>query len=165
MALWSGQERSSPAPLAKVKGTVADEAGAVIPQSEVVFQGEQGKVVSHTSMDGSVTGQLSSGRYAVTIAKSGFVTAKLVDFQINAPTPREFRVVLRVGHTPSNGGNFEGRPTTTISELPNGITLEPKYAPAPQPATRKKRRSLRCLYLWKCSSSISVDDKSPLTGF
>jgi hypothetical protein len=75
-------------------------------------------------MDGSVTVELRTGRYAVTITKAGFVTAKLVDFQINAPTPAAFRVVLRVDHTPTDGGIFEGVPTTS-SELPSVISSEP----------------------------------------
>jgi hypothetical protein len=122
-ALFGGQELTTPEPVAEIKGIVADETGAVIPQSEVVFKGELGAIVSHTSMDGSITVELRTGGYTVTITKSGFVTAKLVDFQINAPTPAAFRVVLKVDHTPSNGGMFDGVPTTT-SELPRVISFE-----------------------------------------
>jgi hypothetical protein len=122
-ALCSGQERTIPEPVAEIKGIVTDETGAVIPQSEVVFKGKLGAIVSHTSMDGSVTVELRTGSYAVTITKSGFVAAKLVDFQINAPTAAAFRVVLQVDHTPSDGPIFEGVPTTT-SELPSAISFE-----------------------------------------
>jgi hypothetical protein len=151
IALCSGRERSTPEPVAEVKGTVADATGAVIPQSEVVFKGELGTIISQTSMDGSVTVELRTSRYFVTITKFGFVTAKLTDFQINAPTPAAFRVVLQVDRTPTDGGTVEGVPTAT-SGLPNVMGSESSHAPAAQPAT-KKGRSLRCLYFWKCSSS------------
>jgi len=123
-ALCSGQERTTSEPVAKIKGIVADQTGAVIPQSEVVFKGELGTIVSHTGMDGSVTVQLRTGTYLVTITRSGFVTAKLVDFQINAPTPAAFRVNLQLDHSPSDGGIFDGVPTTT-AELPSVIRSEP----------------------------------------
>ena len=127
----SGQEPTTREPLAEVQGVVADETGGVIPQSEVVFKGEQGAIVSHTRMDGSVTVELRTGGYGVTITKSGFVTAKLVDFQINAPTPAAFRIVLHVDHTPTDGGIFDGVPTIT-SELPSVISSEPSgYSTCP----------------------------------
>jgi hypothetical protein len=128
-ALCSGQERSTPEPVAEVKGIVADAAGALIPQSEVVFKGESGTIVAHTSMDGSVTVELRTGRYAVTIAKPGFVRAKLVDFRIDAPTPTAFRVVLQVDRTPTDGGEFHGVAPTTTSDLP--YLLERQGPPPP----------------------------------
>jgi hypothetical protein len=150
-ALCSGQERATPELLAEVKGVVADETGAVIPRSEVVFKGELGTVVSHTGLDGSAIVELRTGKYAVTVAKRGFVTAKVVDLQISAPTPTAFRVVLQLDQTPTDGGIFEGVPTTT-SELPNVISSEPSRVPAARPPTPKSR-SLRSLYLWKCAFS------------
>ena len=44
-AFCSGQEGSTPEPVAQVKAIVADETGAVIAQSEVVFKGELGTTV------------------------------------------------------------------------------------------------------------------------
>lgn len=85
-------------------------------------------------MDGSVTVELRTGRYFVTITKFGFVTAKLTDLQINAPTPAAFRVVLQVDRTPNDGGNLEGVPTAT-SDLPNVILV------TPQPRNRRGRRA------------------------
>jgi hypothetical protein len=64
----------------------------------------------------------------VTITKSGFVVAKLVDFKISAPTPIAFRFVLQADSTPTDGGEFMGVPTTTY-ELPNVIRSEPKSRP------------------------------------
>jgi|SRR5580700_2067120 hypothetical protein len=145
-----GQERSTPEPVAEVKGIVADETGAVIAQSAVMFRGELGTIVSHTSIAGSVTVELRTGSYAVTITKPGFKTAKLADLRINAPTPTAFRVVMQVDHTPTDGFDLEGVPTAT-SDLPDVISSKPSHGPAVQPGTTKIR-SLRCLYLWKCSS-------------
>lgn len=119
----SGQERSTAESVAEVKGIVSDETGAVIPQSEVVFKGESGTIVEHTSMDGSVNVGLRTGRYTVTVSKHGFVTSKRADFQISAPTPFIFRVVLQVDRTPTDGGDdpMWAVPTTT-SDLPSVIT-------------------------------------------
>ena len=154
-ALCSGQQRSTPEPVSEIRGIVADESGAVIPQSVVRFEGKLGTTAYLTGMDGSITAERPTGKYAVTITHAGFVTAKLLDFQVNAPTPAEFRVVLRVDHTPivdslpSDGGISDRVPTTT-SDRPDAI-IEPSRAPTAQPAT-KKSRSMRCLYLWKCST-------------
>ncbi len=125
--LGSGQDHpSTPEPVSEVEGIVTDATGGVIPHSEVAFKGESGTIVSYTSMDGSVNVKLRTGRYAVTITQTGFVTTKLVDFQINAPTPFTFRVVLQVDSTPTDGGEPMGVPTIT-SDLPNVINPAPIY--------------------------------------
>ena len=119
LAIGQGHS-SSPEILSEVKAIVTDATGALIPHSEVTFKGESATIVSYTSMDGSVTVKLRTGRYAVTFARTGFVTAKLVDLQISAPTPSTFRVVLQVDSTPTDGGELMGVPTTT-SELPTVV--------------------------------------------
>jgi hypothetical protein len=97
-ALCSGQlvPLSTPAPVSEVKGVVTDATGAVIRRCEVVFKGDSGTIVSHTGDDGSVTVHLPTGTYTVTIASKFFVTAKLVDFRISAPSPAAFRVALEL---------------------------------------------------------------------
>jgi hypothetical protein len=122
--LCGGQERSVPKPVSEVKCIVADATGAVIPHSEVVFNGETSPIIAHTGMDGSVNVELPIGRYTATAKQNGFVTSKPVDFQINAPTPFIFRVVLQVDSIPSDGGGdgpMSGVPTTA-SDLPSVIT-------------------------------------------
>lgn len=126
------QEGPTPESMAEVKGIVADATGAVIPQSKVVFKGESGTVVGHTSLEGAVTVELRTGMYDVTITKTGFVTAKLVDFQVNAALA--FRVVLQVDTTPSDGGGMVGVPTIT-SELPSMITRSPVFHANSAPQT------------------------------
>jgi carboxypeptidase family protein len=116
-----GQNRpSTPQPSSEVTGIVTDATGAVIPHSEVVFKGESGTLVSHTSTDGTVKVELRTGKYSVTVAGIGFVTAKLADFQINAPDPATFRLVLQVDGTPTDGPLVPGVATIT-SDLPNVI--------------------------------------------
>lgn len=118
--LCSGQGHSAPEPISEVKCIVTDATGAVIPRSEVVFNGETSPIIAHTSIDGSVNVELPTGRYTATAKQNGFVTSKQVEFQINAPTPFIFRVVLQVDSTPSDGG--DGPMTTTASDLPSVIT-------------------------------------------
>lgn len=167
-ALCSGQvvRSSTPAPVSEVKGVVTDAIGAVIQHSEVVFKGDSGTIVSHTGDDGSVTVHLPSGTYSVTIASQGFVTAKLVDFRISAPTPAAFRVALEVDRTAivdfPRWAEVPQVPTVT-ADFPWFINPTPAQGPAPQLAN-KKSRSLKCLYLWRCALSpapVSIGEKSP----
>jgi hypothetical protein len=117
-----GQNRpSTPEPSSEVKGIVTDATGAVIPNCEVSFKEESGTIVSHTGMDGTVKLELRTGKYAVTVTGIGFVTTKLIDFQISAPAPATFRVVLQAAGTPTNGGLVPGVATIT-SDLPNAIS-------------------------------------------
>jgi hypothetical protein len=140
-----------------IKGVVVDESGARIPQAEVVFKGESGTPISHADMGGSVNVNLGAGRYLVTVSAIGFATAKLVDFSVQGPSAEAFRVVLEVDQI-SFGSGSDPDPhnfvPTVPSELPNIIKDEPNRTslPVAQPATRK-RRSMRCLYLWRCSAS------------
>jgi len=141
-------------PLCEVKGIVVDEMRAVIPHAEVVFKGESVTTVSHTGMDGAVNVTLRTGRYAVLVSQAGFITTKLVDFDVAGLTPSVFRIVLRVDKRPSDRGgepNFLNVPTVT-SELPYIINNKPSTTPDTGP-TMRKGRSLRCLYLWRCSAS------------
>jgi hypothetical protein len=142
-------------PLCEVKGTVVDEMGALIPHAEVVFKGESGTTVSHTGTDGAVNVTLRTGRYAVWVSQAGFITTKLVDFNIAGLTPSVFHIVLRVDNRPSDGAGWEpgvSEVPTATSELPNNINDKPSAAPDTKP-TMRKGRSLRCLYLWRCSAS------------
>jgi Carboxypeptidase regulatory-like domain len=141
-----------------VKGVVVDPSGAVIPQAAVVFKGELGTIVAHTGMDGSVSANLEAGKYLVTINAFGFATTKLVDFSVPGPTADVFRVSLKVDQSQMNYGSDFGHSIVAVptvpSELPNIIKDEPTRTSLPvvQPATTK-RRSMRCLYLWRCSAS------------
>jgi hypothetical protein len=101
VGLCSGQDVGSPtpAPVSEVRGVVTDTSGAVIQRSEVVFKGDSGTIVSHTGDDGSVTVHLPAGTYTVTIASPNFVSTKLADFRVSAPTPASFRVALEVDRT------------------------------------------------------------------
>jgi hypothetical protein len=138
-------------PSSEVRGIVFDESGAVIPGCEVMFRSDLNTIVSHTGTEGTVTARLQPGTYSVTTLKAGFVTSKMLNFQIGTQTPDTFQVVLKVDSTPTDGGDFDGVPTAA-SELPNLIRSEASHAPSAQLGSRK-RRSFRCLYLWKCSSS------------
>jgi hypothetical protein len=141
-----------------VKGFVVDELGAVISTAEVTFKGESGTILGHTGMDGSVYVNLGAGKYVVTISVPGFATAKLVDFSVSGPNADAFRVSLTAdpiswGSGSPNVGPLVEAPTVP-SELPDVIVDEAARTSslAAQPATTK-RRSMRCLYLWKCSAS------------
>ena len=140
-----------------VKGVVVDASGAVIQQAEVVFKGESDTIVTHTGMDGSVNVNLEAGRYVVTVSAFGFATAKLVDFPVSGPNADAFRVILRLRPgtmQPSMDANPHISSSPVPSELPNILQDEPTRTslPVAQPATTK-RRSMRCLYLWKCSAT------------
>ena len=145
-------------PLSEIKITVVDQSGARIPDSDVVFKGDSKTIVSHTGSDGAGTVALPSGRYAVAASHHGFLKNEVVDFQVVAPEPRELRVVLMFDPHSEICGILCGcspcplMPTIT-SEVPNVID-EPRPTPPLQPAAKTKNiRSLRCLYLWKCSIS------------
>ena len=138
------------APSSEVKAVVFDETGAVIPDCEIVFGSDSGRIVSHTGMDGSVTLRLPSGRYAVTTSRAGFVKSEMLDVQIVGPMPDTLRLVLKVDHTPTDGPIVDAVPTVP-SDLPSKIQPESSRVPSAQPGA-KKRRSWQCLYLWKCST-------------
>ena len=142
-----------------VKGLVVDPSGAVIAQAEVVFKGESGTIVAHTDANGSANVNLGAGKYVVTVSAFGFATAKLVDFSVPGPTADTFHVSLKIDQRQGDFGS--GSPNvvpiavpTVPSELPNVIKDEPSPTslPVARPATTK-RRSMRCLYLWRCSAS------------
>ena len=140
-----------------VKGIVVDSMGAVVSQAEVEFKGDHGRVVAHTGMDGSVSVNLKAANYVVTVSAPGFATTKLNDFSVPSPTADAFRVTLNVDpRTELRSDRYHddiGVPTV-LSELPNSINDEPTPTPLPvTPAATTKRRSVRCLYLWRCSAS------------
>jgi len=139
-----------------VKGTVVDLSGVVIQQAEVVFKGDSGKIVAHTVTVGSVNVQLPAGKYVVTISASGFVTAKLVDFSVPPQTAGAFHVILKVGPTDFGSGSPNVIPLvvpTVPSELPDINEEQTRTSlPVVQPAA-PKRRSMRCLYRWRCRNA------------
>ena len=140
-----------------VKGVVDDPSGAVIQQAEVVFKGESDTIVTHTGMDGSLNVNLKAGKYVVTVSAFGFATATLVDFPVSGSNADAFRVILRPRPgtmQPSMDANPHISVSPFPSELPNIIQDEPTRSslPVAQPATTK-RRSMRCLYLWRCSAT------------
>lgn len=149
-----------------VEGVVVDETGAAIPHAEVVFKAESGTlspsflfpvlpvIEAQAGVDGVVRVMLGTGNYAVTIIQCGFKTAKPPDFSVQGPTMDAFRIVLQVEPRATDCGGVA--PTvmeaqTVISEVPNVIADEHAYTSVPmaRPAT-SKRRSRRCLYLWRC---------------
>jgi len=140
-----------------VKGVIVDQQGAPL-IAEVVFNRDSATIVGHTDESGSVKLNLESGKYVVTVSAVGFLTTKLIDFSVPGPTANDFRVVLKFD--PVNGMLRADRYSThdevpTVpSEPPNLIKDEP--IPSPLSATQsttRKRRSARCLYLWRCSAS------------
>lgn len=142
------------APLSKVKVTVLDPSGAVVPDSEVAFKSESTTVVSHTGPVGSVTVMLPSGRYTVTTTHYGFLKSELSDVQVEAGKPRQLSVVMKVGY----GKLIVDGPVPPVFTITSNLSSlippvpEPKALPPVLPAP-KKIRSLRCLYLWKCLTS------------
>jgi hypothetical protein len=146
---------SAAEPLFAVKGVVVDQLGAVIPQAEVVFKGESGTIVAHTGMDGTVNVTLESGKFLVTISAVGFATTKLADIYVPGSTADAVRVVLKPSPQVTCGPCVEDPLVMTeTSELPNVIKDESTDTslPVAQPAA-SKRRSVRCLYLWRCSAT------------
>lgn len=142
-----------------VKGVVVDPTGAVLQQAEVVFKSESGTIIAHTGMDGSVTVNLEAGKYVVTISAFGFATTKLANFSVPGPDAASFRVSLKIDQSQMNYGSDFGQSRrlevpTDSSELSEIIKDEPTRTSLPvvQPATTK-HRSMRCLYLWRCSAS------------
>lgn len=140
-----------------VTGVVVDQQGAPL-RAEVVFQGKSATFVGHTDDRGSVNVNLEAGKYVVTASAVGFLTTTLVNFSVLGPTANGFRVALRFD--PVNGSLRSDRNSphdevpTVPSESPNMIKDQPASSvlPVTQPATRK-RRSARCLYLWRCFAS------------
>jgi hypothetical protein len=142
-----------------VEGVVVDPSGAVIQQADVVFKAESESIAAQTGMDGSVNLNLAAGKYVVTITAVGFATAKLVDFIVPSPTADPFRVSLKIDQSQTAYGSDLGHSRisylqTVPSELPNTIQEERTRPSLPvvQLAT-PRHRSMRCLYLWRCSPS------------
>jgi hypothetical protein len=150
------------APLAKVKVTLFDQTGAVIVGGEVDFKSAAKTIVSHTGPDGSVVATLPGGRYSVTAIQRGFQKEEISDFEVVAPQSNELKIVLKVDPNaivdcgPCGCGGCVPliETTQTSPEPPTAITSEPVPV-SPPPTAAKKIRSLRCLYVWKCSA-VSV---------
>jgi hypothetical protein len=154
--LIAGGQAQVTAPLSEIKVTVVDQMGAVIADSEVVFKGDAKTIVSHSGSDGTVTVTLPSGRYAVAASHLGFLRNNVPDFRVVAPAPGELRVALMVGSAIITCGPCGEAPETLLitSDLPNVIEDDSSPVPPVRTATgTRKNRSLRCLYLWKCSTS------------
>ena len=140
-----------------IKEIVVDPMGAVISQAEVVFKGESGTIVTHTGMDGAANVNLVAGKCLVTVSACGFATTKLTDVSVPGSTADAFRVSLNVDQSRVCHGWWGPSPNidvpTVPSELPDIIQDEPtrNSLPVAQAATTK-RRSTRCLYLWRCSA-------------
>jgi hypothetical protein len=154
--LIAGGQAQVTAPLSEIKVTVVDQTGAVIAASEVIVKGDSKTISLHTGSDGAVRITLPSGQYAVAASHDGFLKNGVSDFQVVAPVPGELKVALMVGSTSVICGPCAGAPETpTItSDLPNVIEDDPSPVPPVRTAAAtRKNRSLRCLYLWKCSAS------------
>ena len=127
-----------------VEGVIVDPSGAVIPNAEVKFKGESGTIVSHGGTDGTVNVNLAAGKYVVTVAALAFATRN-IDLSVPSPNEAPFRVTLTV----AGGSSVEvSTVPTESSESPSVVTGAPSVVQPP--ATR--RRSIRCLFLWRCSA-------------
>ena len=140
-----------------VRAVVVDQQGAPL-RAEVVFNGKSGSVVGHTDQSGSVNLNLEAGKYVVTVSAAGFLTTKLVDFSVLGRTDHGFRVTLKFdpvkGALRSDRNSPHDEVPTIPSESPNIIKDEPTQSLSPVTQTAiRKRRSARCLYLWRCSPS------------
>jgi hypothetical protein len=157
LVIATGHAQVAP-PVSEVKITVVDENGARIADGELVFKAESKTVVSHTGSDGAVRVALPNGQYAVTASHLGFLKNEVPNFQIVAPEPKELRIVLKVASCKNSscilGPDVGAMIPTITSDLPTVVEDAPSPVPPAQPATEtRKSRSLRCLYLWKCSTS------------
>ena len=154
--LIAGGQAQVAAPLSEIKVTVVDQTGAVIADSEVIVKGDSKAISSHTGSDGTVLVTLPSGQYAVTASHYGFLKNNVPDLQVVAPAPGELKIALMVGSTSVICGPCAGAPETPLitSDLPNIIEDDPSPVPPVRTAAgTRKNRSVRCLYLWKCSTS------------
>lgn len=141
--------------LEPVEGVVVDETGAAIPHVKLVFHAGSNTFVAYTDMNGVVRVMLAAGRYEVTISQFGFATTRLADFFVLRPNVDTFQIVLKIAATAIDPVVPTAvRVPTVVSELPNVIAAEHFSASVPmtQPA-RTRRRSIRCLYLRRCSTT------------
>ena len=99
---------------------------------------------------------LGAGKYVVTISAFGFATTKLADLSVPGPTADAFRVFLKLDPGPGVRDDqmyVDIAVPTVASELPNIIKDEPTCTSLPfVQSVSTKRRSMRCLYLWRCSA-------------
>jgi len=104
---------------------VSDPTGAVIPNAEVTFQGAE-KLRAKTTQDGSVRVALPYGGYVVRVARPGFKTTKITNFQVRLNKPPVLNVVLELGRDCDDCCDdcFAGIQTTT-SDLPHVIEGRP----------------------------------------
>lgn len=141
--------------LEPVEGVVVDETGAATPHVKLVFQAGSDTFVAYAGTSGVVRVMLAAGRYEVTISQFGFATTRLDDFLVLRPNVDTFRVVLKIAATDIDPlVPTAVRVPTVVSELPNVIADETPCASLPMTqAIPTKRRSMRCLYLWRCSTT------------
>jgi hypothetical protein len=159
--LIAGSQAQIAASSAEIKVTVTDSTGARIPGSDVVFKSDSKTIVSHFGSELAAIVTLPSGLYSVTVSARGFLKYNVSDFNVVAPLPGELRILLSVDpdFCKNNAcicSPCVGAPDTPtiISELPNVIEDDPSPFSPVQPVTKtRKSRSLRCLYLWKCSTT------------
>jgi hypothetical protein len=140
-----------------VKGVVVDQSGAVVPQAEVLFQKGVHRIIAHTGMDGSVKVYLEVGSYVVTVCAFGFAPYnKLINVALPRPSADAFLVTLKVDQSQLGyGSDFgQGWDRSILCDLPNIVQDQPPPVSLPvvQPAATK-HRSMRCLFLWRCSAS------------
>ena len=147
-------------PVSSVKVTVFDQNGAVVADSEVVFKSDSKTVASRTGKDGVAIATLPSGRYSVTAEQPGFLKEEVTDFQVGASGPKELTMVLKVDPRPSApcgpcgcGVCPDLVPTIPATSDPSSQIRPNLSGDSNGPRATRKTRSLRCLYLWKCSAS------------
>jgi TonB family protein len=122
-----GQDSSS-SRIADLRAVVSDTSGARIASAEIAFKGEK-TVTVNTGEDGSIRVQIPFGRYAVTISRPGFETAKIPGFAIQAAKPSDLEVVLQVSHCCDEPGIGGVEPQIITSDLPNRIEQRPRTTP------------------------------------
>ena len=139
-------------PLAELKITVVDEAGALIPGSEIAISSHSEKFQLHTDASGSVKAKLQTGRYDVVARRPGFLKREISDLYVLAPESKILQIVLKVDQTPIVDGLLPSiGPETSTSDVPATLGSQP-FVPATGSGLRK--RSWRCLYLWRCDQAL-----------
>jgi hypothetical protein len=147
-------------PVSAVKVTVFDQSGAVIADGEVVFKSDSKTIASRTGKDGVAIATLPSGRYSVTAKQPGFLKEEVNDFQVGASGPKELTMVLKVDpHSSAPCGPCGcGVCPDLVPTIPAAPDLPTEIRPkrsgdSNAPRGTRKIRSLRCLYVWRCSAS------------
>ena len=127
-----------------------DESGVVVGGAEVsvaaTTSSDTAKVVLQTDSNGMVSLDLLPGTYDLSVNSQGFrvVNRRIVITDAERPT---FHVTLRVASCPPG-------PCVEVSPGQEQVTAEQSQLPTVinDERIQTARRSIRCLYLWRCSA-------------